>query len=122
MSKVKGGLKAGELDFLISFWQSIAEEYAEKENLIFEWQNYMDTRRIIGGAINSLPEETKADIELRIKALDAQLMDKTFEINECIWGDDVAAENQYDRENHWYYYRMNEPVFNAENGQFTKRS
>jgi hypothetical protein len=121
MSKAKGGLKAGELNFLISFWQSIAEEYAEKENLIFEWQNYMDTRRVIEGALDSLPDNERADIELKINALDAQLMEKTFEVNECIWGDEVEVENQYERDKHWYYYRMNEPVFNAENGQFTKR-
>ena len=122
MSKVKSGLKPGELDFLISFWQRIAEEFSEKENLIFEWQNYMDTRRVIGKAIDALPEDEKADIELKISELDAKLMEKTFEINESIWGDGEASEDHYDRESHWYYYRMNEAVFNAENGRFTKRA
>jgi hypothetical protein len=122
MSKVKSGLKAGELEFLISFWQRIAEEYAATENYIYEWLNYMDTRRLIGRGIDTLPENEQADIALKVKDLDAMLMEKTFEVNECIWGDDVASENGYDRVQHWYYYRMNELIFEAETGKFTKRN
>jgi hypothetical protein len=121
MSKVKSGLKAGEFEFLVAFWQRIAEEFAETENLIFEWQNYMDTRRVIGKAIGSLTDDAKAEIEMKISSLDAQLMAKTFEIKESIWGDGTESEDHYDREIYWFYYRMNEPVFTAENGRFTKK-
>ena len=121
MSKVKSGLKAGELEFLIAFWQRIAEEFAETENLIFEWQNYMDTRRVIGKAIDALPEDEIAELKLNINALDAMLMEKTFEINESIWGDGEESEDHYDRETYWYYYRMNELVFQTESERFTKK-
>ncbi|MCC6724128.1 MAG: hypothetical protein IT258_06420 [Saprospiraceae bacterium] len=121
MSKVKGGISAAELNFMISFWQRIAEEFAETESLIFEWQNYMDTRRVIESALAALPEDKKADIESNIRAFDTVLMGKTFEINESIWSDGAESEDDYDREKHWYYYRMNEPVFQAETGRFTKK-
>jgi hypothetical protein len=44
------------------------------------------------------------------------VLNQTFEVNECIWGVDQG----YDRRTHWYYFRLNQRVFEIENS-FTKR-
>ncbi len=48
-------------------------------------------------------------------------MEKTFEITECIWGDEMEKNKKYVRQKNWYYYRLNQYIFDAGAGQFTKR-
>lgn len=36
-------------------------------------------------------------------------------------GDNIEKKNNYDRYKNWYYYRVNQNIFDSELGQFTKR-
>ncbi len=47
-------------------------------------------------------------------------MEKTFEITECIWGDEMEKNKKYGRQKNWYYYRLNQYIFDAGAGQFTE--
>lgn len=109
------------LNYLIPTWQRFADQYADTEDLIYEWLNDLDTRRIIDEILAALPETERNQIEQDLKPIDNTVLAKTFEINECVWGEKVETENSYNRHKHWYYYRMNDHVFESEGERITKR-
>ena len=109
------------LNYLIPNWQQFADLYAENEELIYEWLNDLDTRKIIDEILQILSYQDRIKIELVLEPIDKKVIDKTFEINECVWGDNVEIQEKYDRQKNWYYYRLNQKVYNSEAGQFTKR-
>jgi hypothetical protein len=109
------------LNYLIPNWQQFADMYADSEELIYEWLNDLDTRKIIDEILQILSYQDRIKIELVLKPIDKKVIDKTFEINECVWGDNVETKEKYDRQKNWYYYRMNQKVFDSEARQFTKR-
>jgi hypothetical protein len=109
------------LNYLIPNWKQFADRYADTEELIYEWLNDLDTRRFIDEILTTLSETERNQIEQDLKPIDDTVLAKTFEVNECVWGEKVQKENGYSREKHWYYYLMNEHVFESENDRFTKR-
>lgn len=109
------------LNYLIPNWQRFADKYADTEDLIYQWLNDLDTRNIIDEILSTLSDTERTKIEQDLKIIDAEVIKKTFEINECVWGDKVERDNNYDRQKNWYYYRINQNVFDCEAGQFTKR-
>lgn len=114
-------IKKHNIDTLMLLWTNFANEYVETEDSIFEWQNSMDARRIIEDLVDSTSDAKKGKIKKELKAADLKVIDQTFEINECIWGEENEKKNGYFRSTNWYYYRMNQGVFDTEAGQFTKR-
>lgn len=109
------------LNYLIPTWQRFADQYADTEAMIYEWLNDLDTRKIIDEILTILSEAERNQIEQELKHVDNIVLVKTFEINECVWGAKVEKRNNYNRQKHWYYYRMNDNVFECESGRFTKR-
>ncbi|KIA86156.1 hypothetical protein [Flavobacterium sp. AED] len=114
-------VKQNGLNYLIPKWKRFTDNYADNEDLIYEWLNEMDARKIIDEILVILPNTESAKITEVLKVIDAKFIEKTFEINECVWNDKVEKENQYDRQKNWYYYRVNQNLFENEDGQFTKR-
>jgi hypothetical protein len=109
------------LNYLIPKWQQFADIYADKEDVIYEWLNDLDARRIIDEILTALSEKERAQIEEDLRPIDNKVIENTFEINECVWGEEVEVDNNYNRKHNWYYYRMNQKVFDSELGRFTKR-
>lgn len=109
------------LNYLIPTWQCFADQYADTEKLIYEWLNDLDTRKIIDEVLSILSETERTKVEQDLKMIDEVVLAKTFEVNECVWGEKVEKECKYNRWVHWYYYRMNDPIFESEAGRFTKR-
>jgi hypothetical protein len=107
-----------ELSNLISKWVGFANRYAEEESSIFEWQNDMDARRLLD---EKLAKNEHHGLVEKLKELDALVIQKTFEVNECIWGKENEKKYAWNREKHWYYYRINQLVFDNETGDFTKK-
>ncbi|MDZ7879664.1 MAG: hypothetical protein U5L45_18445 [Saprospiraceae bacterium] len=105
---------------LLSHWRRFAEQYADTQPYIYEWQNDMDARRLIDAHLATLPNNQK-ELKRHIQQFDKLVLAKTFEVNECIWGEKVEKENGYNRKTNWYYYRVNQAVFDAEKGVFTKK-
>lgn len=104
------------IDFL-EIWRKVANKYVNTEIYIYEWQNDMDCRRLMDELLEKflyLKDNKKVTNE--IKELDKKVLENTFEINECIW-----RNQDYNPKKHWYYYRMNQLVFDNESGDFTKK-
>jgi Cysteine-rich CWC len=103
---------------LLKMWRRFAENYAHTEKYIYEWQNDMDCRRLIAELIEKFPylkSDNYAHIT-ELEEIDKIVIEKTFEINECIW-----KNNQYNPKKHWYYFRINQLVFEEEKGELTKK-
>ncbi len=109
------------LNYLIPLWKEFAEKYVETETYIYEWLNDIDARRLIDELLAELSEKERTKVEKVVKKIDKEVIAKTFEIEECVWGEKVENDNQYDRKKNWYYYRVNQKVFDSEDGRFTKR-
>jgi hypothetical protein len=114
-------VKQDGLNYLIPKWEQFTDIYADNEYLIYEWLNEMGARKIIDEILVLLTNTESAKITEVLKAIDAKFIEKTFEINECVWNDKVEKENKYERQKNWYYYRVNQNLFENEVGQFTKR-
>jgi hypothetical protein len=108
------------LNYLIPNWETFSE-CLDSEDLIYEWLNELDRRKIIDEILEVLPEEIRNRILKDLKPIDDEVIAKTFEINECVWGERTEREYNYNRHKHWYYYRMNQLVFESEAGEFTER-
>jgi predicted nucleic acid-binding Zn ribbon protein len=111
LCKLKSKKQANLIVSLVEKWESFARDYVHKEELIYEWQNDMDARRLLEEALEVVDSTTKKSILNLIKSLDNFVKENTFEINECIWGERVEKENKYNRKKYWYYYRINKLVF-----------
>ncbi|WP_298393179.1 hypothetical protein [Flavobacterium sp.] len=109
------------LNYLIPKWKRFTDNYADNEDSIYEWLNEIDARKIIDEILFMLPNTESAKIIEVLKEIDTKFIEKTFEINECVWNDKVEKENKYDRQKNWYYYRVNQNLFENEAGQFTKQ-
>lgn len=110
------------LNYLIPRWQQFAGIYAATESSLYEWLNDLDSRKIIDEILDVLPADERTNVEHDLKNPDATVIANTFEINECVWGSEVEVAEGYNRKKNWYYYRMNESVFNTEPGRFTRRT
>ena len=106
---------------MIPNWRRFAGVYADEEDLIFDWLNDLDSRKIIDEILNILPYKERILIELELKSIDNLVIEKTFEINECVWGEKVERDRGFNRIKHWHYYRVNQKVFESEHVEFTKR-
>ena len=106
----------------IEKWRTTANDYADKEELIYEWQNDMDCRRLINELLLTLDPAIREKFNIELKSIDDKLKAKTFEVNECIWGTKNELELKYNRKDNWYYYRVNQLVFNDERDIYTKYS
>jgi hypothetical protein len=104
---------------LLKTWKRFAENYAHTEKYIYEWQNYMDCRRLMDELIEKYPYLTNDNdsYKAEIDNLDKIVIEHTFEINECIW-----KNQNYNPEKHWYYYRVNQHVFDNQKAGFTKQT
>jgi hypothetical protein len=109
------------LNYLIPKWKQFTDNYADNEELIYEWLNEIDARKIIDEILVILSYRERLKIAEVLKTIDTEFIEKTFEINECVWNDIVEKENKYDRQKNWYYYRVNQNLFENEAEQFTKR-
>jgi hypothetical protein len=109
------------LNYLIPKWKRFTDNYADNEELIYEWLNEIDARKIIDEILVILSYRERLKIAEVLKTIDTEFIGKTFEINECVWNDIIEKENKYDRQKNWYYYRVNQNLFENEAEQFTKR-
>jgi hypothetical protein len=110
-----------EIKDLFSKWYAFANKYSIEEELIYEWQNDMDARRLIDQALEKLSLAQKSEIEKLLLPLDTKVKENTFEVNECIWGKENEHIQNYNAITNWYYYRVNQNIFDSERDTFTKK-
>jgi hypothetical protein len=110
-----------EIADLFTKWYHFAKKYVIEEELIYEWQNDMDARKLLYNAFAKLNHTEKTEMDRLIMPLDIKVKEHTFEVNECIWGAANEIEHKYNRVVNWYYYRVNQKLFDNSGEPFTKR-
>ncbi len=99
-SVVKGGL-----DGLLSHWASLVDAVEEGYDLTFgDYQNDMDLRDILQGALEIATNDDRAAAEPRLEKLDQRFKDLTVECPP-IWGERHAREHGYEPSEQWWYFR-----------------
>lgn len=93
-------LRRNGLNYLIPTWKLFSEKYADTEEEIYEWLNDLDTRRIIDEVLSAFSENERIEITQELKPIDDNVLAKTFEVNECVWGDKIEKECKYNRQSH----------------------
>jgi hypothetical protein len=110
-----------EIKELFTKWYHFAKKYVIEEELIYEWQNDMDARKLLHIAFANLNNAEKTKMESLTMPLDIKIKENTFEVNECIWGSENEKVHKYNRVVNWYYYRVNQKLFDESGEPFTKR-
>jgi hypothetical protein len=113
----------GGLYDLLAKWKTVVNEYAHNENLMYEWQNDLDVRRLIDDKLHKLDSSSKTYFlrKTGLYQLDKIFKQKTVEVSECIWGQKIETENKYNRKKNWYYYRVNQLVLDSDKKEITKK-
>ena len=97
---VRGGL-AG----LVEAWEQIVEAVADGYSLgLDDYLNDLDTRQLLAEAWDVAPLSEQQQFQARVDAADAQLKALLQPVEECVWGDEVAYEEGWTREENWWYY------------------
>jgi hypothetical protein len=108
------------LNYLIPSWaRNVAS--ADSEDNMDEWLNDLDGRKIIDEILELLTEQEKAIMRRELEPIDQLFARKTFETNECVWGETNERSNGYNRIKNWYYYRLNQPLYELHSGEFSYR-
>ncbi len=115
-------VKQNGLNYLIPTWRRFAENYADKEELIYEWLNDLDSRRIIDEILKLLSNQERIKVKIDLTPIDKLVIEKTFQVSECVLGEEIESAQKYNRVDNWYYYILNEHLFKSESGKFTRRN
>jgi hypothetical protein len=65
-----------------------------------DFLNDLDVRHQLG-ALAKDGEQLDA-----LAALDARFREATYQAGDCVWGGENAAAEAWDRDQHWYYWRL----------------
>ena len=105
---VRGGL-AG----LVEAWEQVVHAVAQGYELgLDDYLNDLDARHLLAEAWEVAPAAEQLQFQLRVEAADACLKSLLLPADECLWGDEVAAEEGWTREQQrWYFgYPVNAGV------------
>lgn len=99
---VRGGLSG-----LIRSWERVVTEVEQGYDAgIEDYLNDLDGRLLIAEIVQRMPYEIRLGLMKRINLADWRFMEATTPTNRCIWGEDVEAENGWERDNEWWLYRL----------------
>lgn len=107
------------LNYLIPSWEKSIKIFSDRD-LIYDYINDLDGRKIIDEIIEFLSKEEKQIVQEELERIDTKFKKKTFEINECIYSKRIEEKHGYNRKKNWYYYRITESIFNTEQ-KYTKK-
>jgi hypothetical protein len=82
---------------LLALWARTVEDVERGYPLTYDdYLNDLDVRHALA-AHAPTPE---------LAAFDARFLSHTYPSGECVWGEENAAAEAWDREKHWYYWRL----------------
>jgi len=89
------------IDRKLDRWAHVVAEIESGYALTFDdYLNDLDLRH----SLHTLPDDDPRQAPLR--ALDARFKAHSYPSGRCVWGDENAEAEGWDRERHWYYWRL----------------
>ena len=94
------------LNYLIPRWKMIAGNFLYNDQCtVEEYLAEMTIRFWIGQVLGILGEPERSMIKDEIGLYDDELIARTFELKDCLWGWQIELERGYKRSENFYYYR-----------------
>jgi len=91
---------------LVETWEQIVASVKQGYRLgLDDYLNDMDARQLLAEALMMAPRVQQQQHELRVQAADALLQSSLVPAAECLWGDEVAEEEGWTREQNWWYFQ-----------------
>lgn len=96
------------LDGLVGLWAAAVEQVARTEYKLTldDYLNDLDVRDALAGALVVATREQRGAVEERVRVADVMFLAASYAVEQCLWGGEIAAENSWDAESHWWYYRV----------------
>ena len=90
---------------LVAHWEKVVAAVSEGYHLgLDDFLNDLDARQLLEEALSvALPDEIQQQLA-RIQAADAKVKSLLLPADECLWGDEVAEEEGWTREQNWWYF------------------
>ena len=96
---------SGGLAGLVEVWAQIVAAVAQGYSLgLDDYLNDLDTRQLLAGVWDVAPLSEQQRFQARVDEADAQLKSLLQPVKECLWGDEVAYEEGWTREENWWYF------------------
>jgi hypothetical protein len=97
----------GGLPGLVEDWERIAGEMADGYTLgLDDYLNDLDVRQLIEEAMEHAGDAGRRAVAKRLAAADAQVRAVVRTVDECLWGDRVAAASGWSPESNWWYFSL----------------
>ena len=94
---------------LVENWEQVVESVSDGYNLgLDDYLNDMDVRQLLAEAILIASHSEKQRAQSRIVEADEQIKSHLHPAEECLWGDEVAAEEGWTRQQNWWYFNYPE--------------
>ena len=95
----------GGLAGLVETWEGVVEAVADEYQLsLDDYLNDLDSRQLLQDALAVAPAADNTKFAHRINEADEQMKSLTTKIEECLWSDEVAEEEGWNRKENWWYY------------------
>lgn len=90
---------------LVEGWEKVVQSVEAGYSLTLDdYLNDLDSRQLLGEALEVASQDETAKFEERIQLADDQMKSLTTRVNVCLWGDEVAEEEGWTPKNNWWYY------------------
>ncbi len=99
---VNGGLVG-----LVTNWEKVVASVANGYELTLDdYLNDLDARQLLELAFRVAPHLEQIKLQPRVAAADDHMKSATSLVAQCLWGDEVAAEENWSPEKNWWYYSV----------------
>jgi hypothetical protein len=98
---------ADGVEGLVARWEQAARE-AERERYPFgieDWLNELDGRQLLHELVRAVPQALDVGLDARLADADLRLRAATELAPACVWGDALAARQQWSAGREWWYWR-----------------
>lgn len=97
----------GGLSGLVESWERIVDSIVTGYSLTLDdYLNDLDLRQLLDETLNLAPAAEKSSLLNRVQEADEQMQAVTLLADECLWGNEVAAEEGWTPQKNWWYYRI----------------
>ena len=95
----------GGLEGLVENWEQVVDEVAKGYKLDLDsYLNDLDTRQLIEEVLSVAEVSENAILFERIAAADRRMKTVVELGSECLWGNRVALEKRWTRDQNWWYF------------------
>ncbi len=96
---------SGGLTGLVEAWERVVAAVAQGYSLgLDDYLNDLDARQLLAEAWEVAPESERQQYQPRVTVADAHMKSLLQPVEECLWGDEIAEEEEWSREEQWWYF------------------